>query len=271
MKALKALGLVAAAALLTAVGTASTANAGYYYGRQYYGGWNYCSYGYNYCSYYYQPYYGYSGYCYNYCICYPSQPRYCYYYNPYSCTYWGRFDLKTGGYSLLAKADRKAKLSDIPEKAFPPEGKMPAIPDAKDQLVLAEPPDLPPAEKLSGATTTVRSKEATPDAPAAPAVDAKDAPAADDVKDTADTDGATATPAVAPAAPAAPAAPVAKPAAGVVPTTDPAPVAGAAAPAAGGPASGGPAVGGTPAVGGAAGPAVTTGGFGFRSSGYCCH
>src|SRR5207302_9758212 len=105
--------------------------------------------------------------------------------------YWGRFDLKTGGYSLLAKADRKAKLSDIPEKAFPPEGKMPPIPDAKDQEALAEPPDLPPAEKLNGATAVVSSKDATPatppaapapatpaaaPAPATPVVDAKDAP-----------------------------------------------------------------------------------------------
>ena len=45
--------------------------------------------------------------------------------------YWGRYDLKAKGYSVLAEKDRGAKLDDIPEKAFPKPGKMPNIPESK--------------------------------------------------------------------------------------------------------------------------------------------
>ena len=36
-------------------------------------------------------------YSYHYCIYYPSQPRYVYYYNPYTKLYWGRYDLEQRG------------------------------------------------------------------------------------------------------------------------------------------------------------------------------
>ena len=140
--------LVVASGLLIMAATAVTAYA--QYGRQYYSGWTYYpsrSYYYNY--YRYQPYAGYNGYNYHYCIYYPSRPRYIYYYNPHRGYYWGRFDLKGKGdnrYSLLAEKDRKAGLDNIPESAFPKPGKMPKIPEAKDNLAIAAPP-APPKTK----------------------------------------------------------------------------------------------------------------------------
>lgn len=125
----------------------SAAQAGRYHYRQYYSGWyRQSSYGYYYSSYYYKPYYNYSGYSYHYAVYYPSQPRYVYYYNPYKKAYWGRFDTqgKPGQqYSLLAPADRKENLKDIPESAFPKPGKMPVIPDSEDGARIDPPKDLP--------------------------------------------------------------------------------------------------------------------------------
>ena len=71
-----------------------------------------------------------------------------YYYNPVSQQYWGRFEFgedgKPKGYSLLAEKDRKEKLADIPESAFPKPAAMPAIPGATDGEKMAAPPtDLP--------------------------------------------------------------------------------------------------------------------------------
>jgi len=116
--------------------------------RQYYGGWSYYpSRSYYYRSYYYKPYPRYDGYAYHYCICYPSTPRYYYYYNPSTEVYWGRFDTEAEGdnkYSLLEKKDRKKELKDIPEKAFPKPGPMPAIPESDDGTSIEAPPsDLP--------------------------------------------------------------------------------------------------------------------------------
>src|SRR5262249_43131505 len=103
--------------------------------------------------YYYRTYYYYptpvaTTYSYHYAIYYPSQPRYVYYYNPVSQQYWGRFEFdangKAKGYSLLAEKDRKGKLSDIPESAFPKPAEMPAIPGTTDGEKMAQPPyDLP--------------------------------------------------------------------------------------------------------------------------------
>jgi hypothetical protein len=123
------------------------------FGQQYYGGWNYYpSRGYHYCNYYYRPYVSYPSYSYHYCICYPQYPNYVYYYNPHRQYYWGRYDLQNKGYSLLAEADRKGSVKDIPESAFPAPGKMPAIPAGVDGgkeiaakgNTLIEPPPAPP-------------------------------------------------------------------------------------------------------------------------------
>jgi hypothetical protein len=70
----------------------------------------------------------------HYCIYYPTKPRFVYYYNPVRKVYWGRYDVKDKGYSLLAEKDRKEKLDDIPEKAFPKPGKMPVIPESEDNV-----------------------------------------------------------------------------------------------------------------------------------------
>jgi hypothetical protein len=144
MKSFKSLLLAGAVALVAALGV-SSAQAGS--GRQHYAGWQHSGRGYSFCTYYYKPSVGYPSYCYNYAIWYPSTPNYVYYFNPYRGTYWGRFDIKTKGYSLLAEKDRAGQLKDIPEKAFPAEGPLPSVPDAKDKVQLAEPPDLPVADK----------------------------------------------------------------------------------------------------------------------------
>ena len=140
-----ALMLVLGAALFAEVGHAQ---AGRYY-RQYYSSWSY----YSTTRYYYRTYYYYptpaaTTYSYHYVLYYPSQPRYYYYYNPVSRVYWGRFEFgedgKAKGYSLLAQKDRKEKLSDIPESAFPAPAAMPAIPGVTDGEKMVPPPaDLP--------------------------------------------------------------------------------------------------------------------------------
>ena len=142
---------VAAAALFAVAGDAQ---AGYH--RQYYTSWSY----YSTTRYYYRTYYYYpttyaTTYSYHYVIYYPSQPRYVYYYNPTSQTYWGRFEYdeagKAKGYSLLAEKDRKEKLADIPESAFPKPAAMPAIPGASDGEKMDAPPaDLPPTDLPKG-------------------------------------------------------------------------------------------------------------------------
>ena len=137
--------LVAGAALLSQAGEAQASR----YYRQYYSSWSY----YSTTRYYYRTYYYYptpaaTTYSYHYCIYYPSQPRYVYYYNPVSKQYWGRFEFgvdgKPKGYSLLAPQDRKEKLADIPESAFPAPAAMPAIPESSDGEKISPPPyDLP--------------------------------------------------------------------------------------------------------------------------------
>jgi hypothetical protein len=137
MKLVKMLALVAGLAMGFSFGDAPKAEAGYYTS------WNYYpSHSYHYTSYYYTPTR------YHYCIYYPSYPRYVYYYNPYSRSYWGRYDLegKEGAqYSELAEADRKGKLADIPESAFPKAGPMPKNPDGTEGNIPV--PPAVPAEK----------------------------------------------------------------------------------------------------------------------------
>jgi hypothetical protein len=145
------LAAVAAAALVTLTGDAQAG-----YTRQYYSSWSY----YSTTRYYYRTYYYYpttyaTTYSYHYTIYYPSQPRYVYYYNPVSRQYWGRFEFgedgKPKGYSLLAEQDRKEKLADIPESAFPKPAAMPAIPGATDGEKMSPPPaDLPPTDLPKG-------------------------------------------------------------------------------------------------------------------------
>jgi hypothetical protein len=141
--------LVVAGAALAAV--PGDVQAGGY--RQYYTSWSY----YSTTRYYYRTYYYYPApaattYSYHYTIYYPSQPRYVYYYNPVSHQYWGRFEFgadgKPKGYSLLAEKDRKEKLADIPESAFPKPAAMPAIPGASDGETMIPPPADTPLKDL---------------------------------------------------------------------------------------------------------------------------
>ncbi len=102
---------------------------------------------YYYREYYYKPTPRAATYRYQAVIYYPSKPKYYYYYNPYKERYWGRFDRTCDCYSRLAEADQKAKLSDIPESAFPQAGPMPEIPESSDGVKMElPPPGLPPDE-----------------------------------------------------------------------------------------------------------------------------
>lgn len=113
--------------------------------RQYYSGWSYKpSRSYYVRRYYHKPVTTSSSYSYHYCVYYPNSystsrrySRYVYFYNPQRRVYWGRFDLEGEAgkqYSLLKKDDQKGDLDKIPESAFPEPGKMPFIPDSKDNV-----------------------------------------------------------------------------------------------------------------------------------------
>lgn len=115
--------------------------------RHYYSNWTYYPQrSYYYVQYYYLPATTYTDYSYHYCLYYPTQPSYVYYYNPYSQVYWGRYDLKKKGYSMLAEKDRKKNLKEIAEEAFPKPGEMPTIPEAKDGERMLPPPAVPEGE-----------------------------------------------------------------------------------------------------------------------------
>lgn len=145
MFAKKAVLIVALVVLATTGGTVVAA------GRHYYGNWgHYPQRSYYYVQYYYKPADDYEDYRYHYCIYYPAQPNYIYYYNPYSSVYWGRYDVKAKGYSLLEEKDRKKELKEIPDKAFPKPAAMPAIPEAKDGEKMLPPPKVPDASEKSG-------------------------------------------------------------------------------------------------------------------------
>jgi hypothetical protein len=122
------------AAVALALAWAAPAHA--QYGRQYYSSWTYNS-GthYYYASYYYRQTPAATNYSYHYAIYYPTRPQYVYYYNPANRVFWGRYDLDAKGYSLLEEKDRKEKLEDIDEKAFPKPGEMPFIPGSKDERI----------------------------------------------------------------------------------------------------------------------------------------
>lgn len=144
-----ALRTLALLALIAGSAVPVTAGANYLAGRHYYGGWNYYpARTYYYSHYYYKPRPSYEGYRHHYCVYYPSSPRYVYYYNPVVRVYWGRYDLKEKGYSLLAEKDRKEDLKAIPENAFPKPGEMPPIPESEDgeKMLPIDPKTLPQAE-----------------------------------------------------------------------------------------------------------------------------
>lgn len=122
--------------------------------RQYYSSWTFSSTaGYYFASYFFRLTVSATNYSYHYAIYYESRPRYIYYFNPYTKRYWGRYDLEAAAkdpqtaYSLLKEDDRREKLTDIPEEAFPKPAAMPQVPDAEDDLQM-EPPPNPPKKDL---------------------------------------------------------------------------------------------------------------------------
>lgn len=127
--------------------------------RQYYGGWIQ-GHGYHYRQLYFKPYPSYVGYRHHYVVYQPSFPDHYYFFNPYKRVYWGRCAIGYGGdgqnaYSLLAEADRRPALAQIPPQAFPPPGPVPALPETRDGIKLDLPPDdLPPAVPPPGGAPT---------------------------------------------------------------------------------------------------------------------
>lgn len=149
MRSLLYLAACAAVASLLAVTTQSVSADGYS-PRQYYGPvYKHPKQEYSYRAYYYKPSPTYAGYKHHYAIYVPSQPRYIYFYNPYTKQYWGRCPTQTAGkaqYSLLAPKDRKGSLRDIPESAFPAPSSPPPVPESTDGASLELPPDDLPGE-----------------------------------------------------------------------------------------------------------------------------
>ncbi len=140
---------LSAAALLLA--SAAVWAGDYYSPRQYYSQWQKSPQSnYAYRTYYYKPTPDYAGYKHHYVI---QKGDHCYFYNPYEKQYWGRCPLKHGGqptYQLLAPADRKPTLAQIPESAFPPAGPLPPIPESDGSATLDLPPDDLPSDVFVG-------------------------------------------------------------------------------------------------------------------------
>lgn len=95
-------------------------------------------------------------------ICYKTDRRYYYFYNPESKKFWGRCEVvqpECPTYAMLAEEDRKGNLKDIPDSAFPKPTTPPtlgevaglekigAVRDERLQL----PPDEPPPSFTAGA------------------------------------------------------------------------------------------------------------------------
>lgn len=137
---LRQLALVIALVAPALLAQAQTASAS---PRQYYSSWNrHPTGGYHYRTLYYKPTVSYVGYKHHYCLYYTSRPKYVYFYNPYQKQYWGRCEVNHGGkYQLLAEADRRPTLQDIPESAFPVAADPPPLPETSDGVALDLPPD----------------------------------------------------------------------------------------------------------------------------------
>ena len=120
--------------------------------RQYYGAWiKHPKNNYYYRNYYFKPTADYAGYKYHYAMYFPARPNHYYYYNPQIKKYWGRCPINNDGkplYSLLPEKDRKEKLNEIPDSAFPAPGALPPIPDSEDGAILDLPPNDLPREDL---------------------------------------------------------------------------------------------------------------------------
>jgi|SRR5580704_2147482 hypothetical protein len=140
--------LVGAVLVVSALGGAARAAVS---PRQWYNDWTYYpQFGYYYSSYYYKPSASSDVLKFQFCIYYPAHPQHVYYFDPVKHLYWGRFDVKGEPghqYSLLDPKDRKEKLKDIPEGAFPMAGKMPPIPESSDGTAMEPVKALPQPNK----------------------------------------------------------------------------------------------------------------------------
>lgn len=82
----------------------------------------------------------------HYCIQKPDDPRYVYYFNPYTKKFWARFDAKAPQgkqFSVLKEEARKPTLEEIAEKEFPEPAAAPKLPEGLDDTPVDPPADLP--------------------------------------------------------------------------------------------------------------------------------
>jgi len=144
----KPLGLACMLAICALAGLDSRAET--FSQRQYYSSWSrHPTRGYHYRHYYFKPTPTYTGFKHHFAIHFPQRPQHVYFYNPYKKQYWGRCPANAGGkplYSLLAEKDRRGRLDQIPESAFPEPAGMPAIPESSDGVAMDLPPDDLPSD-----------------------------------------------------------------------------------------------------------------------------
>ena len=137
--------MVAVLALTVAGLAGSAVLAKPYSARQYYGSWQkHPQKNFHFRHYYYKPTPTFAGYKHHFVVHNSQKPRHLYFYNPYKKQFWGRCPTETNGkplYSMLAEKDRKEKLEDIDESAFPAPGPVPPVPEATDDATLELPPD----------------------------------------------------------------------------------------------------------------------------------
>lgn len=101
--------------------------------RAYYTPWtHHAQRGYFYRHFYFKPEANQPAYRHHYAIHFPQQPLYVYFYDPQEGVYWGRYDFKYQGFSLLEPEARKPLVSQIPAEAFPLPGELPPLPGAQD-------------------------------------------------------------------------------------------------------------------------------------------
>ena len=95
------------------------------------------------------------------------RPKHVFFFNPHKKVFWGRFDLTTGGYSLLAAKDQKETLDEIRESAFPKAGALPAEEFGGDTL-LAPPEYTAPVKVQTPTIIVITVPGTTPKATAYP-------------------------------------------------------------------------------------------------------
>ncbi len=64
----------------------------------------------------------------------PRQPKFVFFHNPHTNRFWGRYNLETSKYQILAEADQREKLEDVDEKTFGRPGNLPLEEEGGEQM-----------------------------------------------------------------------------------------------------------------------------------------